>query len=323
MQAYAEPRTGMVVTSGSRRSMIASFLRGHSWEPSMALEAEVGGGVTAVSDLREPVAAPEPPPASPVEGAGLRFREHLGRYLDALEEHRRTGSEPVTPESLYFVDGVEDALREVVGFRMRGHSRALMGALILPRHHRSAVPNGRPSLASFLSKPPRSIGYAVDPTPPGHITAFMPHLTEAIPEFMERLRADGGSGINVDASVIDIAFDLRLSNPSEIRKHSHAVARPVRSVFRTIAGHVVSGVSVGLQQTLHKEDRFIALASAVQHRPSGDTPLPTLAVNRSILALQCPLRDSEPGGAVRSSLAFHPDTASDEHLLGPCYEGMT
>ena len=324
MQALLEGRTGGAVTSGSRRSMIASFLRGHSWEPSSTLEAESGGGLVTVSDLRQPAEpADATPPVPTVEEAGIRFREHLGRYLLAVEEHRRLGSEPVTPESLYFVDGVAEALREVVGFRMRGHTRALMGALILPRHHRSAVPNGRPSLASFLSKPPRSIGYAVDPTPPGHITAFMPHLTEAIPEFMDRLRTEGGSAINVDANVIDIAFDLRLSNPSEIRQHSHGCARAGRSVFRTIAGHVVSGISVGLQQTLHKEDRFIALAAAVQHRPSGDTPLPALAVNRSILALQSPLRDGELGEAVRSTLAFHPDTASDEHLLGACYEGLS
>ncbi|MDX1674046.1 MAG: hypothetical protein R3314_04500 [Longimicrobiales bacterium] len=304
------------------RSLIASFLRGYSWEPSSVFDEP--GGVSVVTDLREPVG--ESPdrrdPDGSVQAAGERFREHLERYLGALQEHRRTGSDPVTPESLYFVDGVPEALREIVGFRMRGHARAMMGAFILPRHHRSAVPNGRPSLASFLSKPPRSIGYAVEPTAPGQITIFLPDLTESIPDFMERLRGQGGSAINVDANVIDIAFDLRLSNPSEIRKHSHAVARPARSVFRTIGGHVVSGVSVGLQQTLHKEDRFVALAAAVQHRPSGDIPLPTLAVNRSILALQSPLGDQAVDGAVRSTLAFHPDTASDEHLLGPCYERM-
>ena len=312
-------------SGGPRDSIIGSFLRGHSWEPSSVLDPDHRDeGVTAVKDLREPAesSVSEPEPESPVREAGLRAHGHLRRYLAALEVNRRAGSDPVTPESLYFVDGVEDALREIVGFRMRGHARALMGAFILPRHHRSTVPNGRPSLASFLSRPPRSIGYAVDPTAPGHITIFLPGVTESIPAFMERLRTDGGSAINVDASVIDIAFDLRFANPSEIRKHSHAVARPVRSVFRTIGGHVVSGVSVGLQQTLHKEDRFIALASAVQHRPSGDIRLPTLAVNRSILALQSPLSDEDIGDAVRSTLAFHPDTASDEHLLGPCYEEL-
>ena len=325
MKAIPSTKAAAGRLNGSHRSMIASFLRGYRWEPAPALDPEDRGGrVASVNDLRNPDTGRADPPrsVSPVDRAGDRFREHLGRYLGALEQHRRNGSEPVTPESLYFIDGVPEALREIVGFRMRGHARALMGAFIVPRHHRSAVPNGRPSLASFLSKPPRSIGYAVEPSPPGHITVFMPHLTESIPDFMERMRTDGGSAINVDASVIDIAFDLRLSNPSEIRKHSHAVARPVRSVFRTIAGHVLSGVSVGLQQTLHKDNRFIALASPVQHRPSGDTPLPTLAVNRSILALQSPLDDGGIGDAVRSTLAFHPDTASDEHLLGACYERL-
>ncbi|MGK7313245.1 MAG: hypothetical protein ACN0LA_13505 [Candidatus Longimicrobiales bacterium M2_2A_002] len=315
--------------TGANRTPLASFLRGDSWEPSAFLAPdEDGDAVATVTELRSPAAEPSSPesdpigPVAPVRQAGRWSRDHLERYIRAVEAHRRTGSDPVTPESLYFVDGVEDAIREVVGFRMRGHGSALMGAFILPRHHRSVVPNGRPSLASFLSRPPRRIGYAMDPPAPGHITAFMPDLTESIPSFMERLRRDGGSAINVDAAVIDIAFDLRLSNPSEIREHSHAVARPERSVFRTIGGHVVSGVSVGLQQTLHKDDRFIALASAVQHRPSGDIPLPTLAVNRSILALQSPLSHGDLDDAVRSTLAFHPDTASDENLLGECYEGL-
>ncbi len=301
--------------------MIRSFLRGHTWEPAPILEQESADGATTVTDLRGPGEADQAPPPD-VEQAGERAREHLARYLDALHANSANGSDTRTPETLYFVDGAPEALREVVGFRMRGHPRALMGAFILPRHHRSPVANGRPSLASFLSKPPRSVGYAVEPTAPGHITIFLPGLSESIPAFMERLREEGGSGIHVDASVIDIAFDLRLSNPSEIRSHSHAVAKPARSVFRTIGGHVISGVSVGLQQTLHKDDRFIALASAVQHRPSGDVPLPTLAVNRSILALQSPLSEGESHDAVRSTLAFHPDTASDEHILGACYEDI-
>lgn len=300
--------------------MIRSFVRGHSWEPAPILDQESAADATMVTALREPVE--EEPAPSDVEQAGERARQHLARYHAALDAHGGIGSDRVTPESLYFVDGAPEALREVVGFRMRGHPRALMGAFILPRHHRSPVPNGRPSLASFLSKPPRNVGYAVESTAPGHITVFLPDLDESIPSFMERLREEGGSAIHVDASVIDIAFDLRLSNPSEIRSHSHAVARPARSVFRTIGGHVISGVSVGLQQTLHKEDRFIALASAVQHRPCGDIPLPALAVNRSILALQSPLSAAESQDAVRSTLAFHPDTASDEHILGSCYEDM-
>ena len=329
-QAPAAPGNG-THGEGVSRTPLASFLRGTSWEPSAILVPDERASVgDTVPDLRGP--APEPSsapadrgaPSAPVEQAGRQSRDHLERYIRAVEEHRRTGtgSKPVTPESLYFVDGEQDALREVVGFRMRGHGSALMGAFILPRHHRSVVPNGRPSLASFLSRPPRRIGYAMDPPAPGLITAFMPDVTESIPSFMERLRRDRGSPINVDAAVIDIAFDLRLSNPSEIREHSHASARAERSVFRTIGGHVISGVSVGLQQTLHKDDRFIALAAAVQHRPSGDIPLPTLAVNRSILALQSPLSDGDLDDAVRSTLAFHPDTASDENILGSCYEGL-
>lgn len=315
------PRNGHPTGVVTRSPVMASFLRGHSWEPASILDPEQRPrGVTDVQDLREP--EPEPEPPSEVAEAGRRSREHLVRYLQAVERFQRSGSDPVTPEALYFVDGAREALREIVGFRMRGHSLALMGAFILPRHHRSSVPNGRPSLASFLSKPPRAVGYAADPTAPGHITIFLPGLSECIPSFMERLRQEGGSGINVDAAVIDVAFDLRLSNPSEIRRHSHAIARASRSVFRTIGGHVVSGVSVGLHQTLHKDDRFIALAGAVQHRPSGDVPLPTLAVNRSILALQSPLSGGDCRDAVRSTLAFHPDTASDEHLLGACYDRL-
>jgi len=303
--------------------MIASYLRGYSWEPSPVFEKERRAGrpktVNSVVDLRSPSLPSAAESARPARGGGATpSAAHLERYFAAASE--RSGPEVDAPESLYFVDATESSLREVVGFRMRGHPLALMGAFVLPRHRRSPSPNGRPSLASFLSKPPRSVGYAVDPTPPGHLTLFMPGVAESIPEFVARLRAGGGCGIHVAADVLDIAFDLRFANPSEIREHTHAMARPARSVFRTIAGHVVSGLSVGLHQTLHKADRFITLTDAVQHRPSGDVRLPTLAVNRSILALRTQLPSGTLDRAVRATTAFHPHTASDEHLLGPEYD---
>src|SRR5690606_2241860 len=97
----------------------------------------------------------------------------------------------------------------------------------------SLDPNGRPSLTSFFSRPPRVIGYSVDSVPPGHTMLFLPHVAETIPTFMERLREEGGSPVELDAAVVDVAFDLRFRNPSEIRHHSYRGARQTRSVFRT------------------------------------------------------------------------------------------
>lgn len=318
------------------------ILHGHSWEPAPLFEGAERGEADRSTAVRPPPRGDRSPagrrahkrsadtivwldPVRFIEGgpapdpsarAGAR---HLARYFELLRERRDQGAGD-TPEDLYLVDDTDRAIREVVGFRMRGHPLALFGAFVFPRHRRSAVPHGRPSLAPFLSNPPRTVGYCDDPTPPGHMTIFLPEVEETVPAFMERLRERGGTGIHVDANVIDVAFDLRFENPSEIRQHSHGVARPSRSVFRTLAGHVISGMSVGLYQTLHKDDRFVILTDAVQHRASSDVALPTLAVNRSILALQSVLSDEDRNELVHSTLAFHPSTATEEHLLGRAFE---
>ena len=320
--------------------MIAHFLRGYSWEPAPVFDRFVSDPALATRhasgrpgaeppsvgpDLRADRSAPASPASAP-GGSNATATDargavnHLSRYLTALDRRAREGGPEFTPGSLYRVDGAEQAVREVVGFRLRGHPLALMGAFIFPRHTRSPSPDGRPSLASFLSRPPRTVGYAVDPVPPGHTTIFLPRGTESIPAFMARLREQGGVPTIVDTSVIDVAFDLRFANPSEIRRHAYRGARAGRSVFRTIAGHVLSGLSVGLSQTLHTGDRFITLADAIQHRPDGDVRLPTIAVNRSIIALQSRLPDGEPEDAVRATLAFHPTTARREHLFGALYD---
>lgn len=340
--------------------MIAHFLRGYSWEPAPVFDlyvsdpaAALGGGGRAVAAApsrtgvaaaacaaleQQPARAAGRAAAGPTELSAERSYlrlagdegspepgvrgavAHLRRYHEALVDRARSGAVEDAPAELYFVDGTDQAIREVVGFRLRGHPMALMGAFIFPRHRRSPEPHGRPSLTSFFSKPPRVIGYSVAPVPPGHTIVFLPDVAETVPEFMARLRGHGGSAVGLDANVIDVAFDLRFRNPSEIRHHSYRGARPTRSVFRTIAGHVVSGVSVGLTQTLHTDDRFVTLTDAIQHRPDGDVRIPTIAVNRSILALQSQLPEGQPEDAVRATLAFHPATATPEHILGAPYD---
>jgi hypothetical protein len=331
--------------------MISHFLRGYSWEPSPVLDlyasdsgaandltgssgggrtGAVGGGAAAAAVAL----APQPDAHRPAEQTYPRLVEdspsadtgvrsavaHLRRYQAALASRSLGGPPELTPPELYLVDSTPQAIREVIGFRLRGHPMALMGAFLFPRHQRSQDPDGRPSLTSFFSKPPRVIGYSVAPVPPGYTIVFLPYVSETIPRFIQRLREEGGSATELDASVIDIAFDLRFRNPSEIRQHAYRGARPTRSVFRTIAGHVVSGVSVGLSQTLHTDERFVTLSDAIQHRPDGDLPLPNISVNRSILALQSLLPAGQPEDAIRSTLAFHPATAASEHILGAPFE---
>lgn len=247
--------------------------------------------------------------------------EHVERFLRLRRQrgYQPTAS-PQAPEDLYLVDENDSSLREIVGFRLRGHPLAMLGAVRFPRHVASFAKHGRPSLAFFFSKPPTQVG-AEDAAPPqGMLEVYLPHVDETIPDMVERLRRDPSRrGVYVDVDLVDFAFDLRFVNPSAIPQHGLQANAPERRLFRTTYGHVLSGLSVGLYKTLRKGLQFVTLTDAMQHRPSGDDMLPTLAFNRGALAMEAPVGPEGRSDAAET-LAFHPSAATPMHLFGWTYD---
>lgn len=249
--------------------------------------------------------------------------EHFRRYLALLDNG---GADSATesryaPEDLYLVDSLPHEIIELIGFRIRGHPFAMLGAFRLPKHARASAPNGRASLAQFLSAPPRDLSVDGVSMPPGNIPIYLPRLAETISDFMARVRVgDVGDPIQVDTSLIDIAFDLRLADPSEITHFTQADVVPQRRVARTRSGHVLSGTTKGLRRTLHRDVRFFEITEAWQHRNARVTRLPTVTLNRRFVTLTRPLSDLPGRVDATANLAFHPGTASQKHLLGEVFD---
>lgn len=250
--------------------------------------------------------------------------EHVERYLK-LARQRRKGPRPGAdvPEDLYLVDETETELREIVGLRLRGHPLAMLGAVRFPRHVDAPVPHGRPSIAFFFSEPPVREVPGEGMLPPGIVEVFLPHVDETIPEMVERLRADPAApGVRIDVDVVDFAFDLRFMNPSAVPGHGAVPEAPKRRLFRTIYGHVLSGISVGFFQSLGKGLRFVTVADAMQHRPGSSNALPTLALNRRALAVETLAQPLAEAADAARTLSFHPSTANPQHILGWAFDAV-
>ena len=252
------------------------------------------------------------------KGVGTRAAiAHVGHFLE-LARQRRSEQERGgdVPEELYLVDSDDSSIREVIGIRLAGQPLAMLGAVRFPRHAASPVAHGRPALAFFFSKPPSRLPTQKAAPPQGVIEVFFPYVDEPIPDMMQRLRRSPSlTGVHVDTSLVDYAFDLRFRNPSAIPKQGVSPEAPEHRVFRTTHGHVLSGVSVGLHKTLRKDLQFVTLTDVMQHTPQADYFLPTLALNRQLLAIETSAGLGKEGDAWKT-LAFHPATARPTHLLG-------
>lgn len=271
-----------------------------------------------------------PPRADLFESNTEAFRDletevrHVRRFMLAYLEHQKEldGNRRFAPEELYFVRETDTYVTELLGFRMRGHPLATIGAFRIPRHRDSPVPHGRQSLGEFLSSPPREVVVDGEPLPPGLLSVEMPRRGETIQTFVRRLQSQDrpAAGVQLGTEMIDFAFDFRFMNPSDVRHFTARKRTPVKTIFRTIHGHVVTGLSRGLRQRLHRPGLFFNITDVVQHRRDRATRLPTLAVNQKFLSLGGALEQDFDERQVRGSLLFHPLTAHKAYLLGTPYE---
>jgi hypothetical protein len=262
-------------------------------------------------------------PEAEIGAAAGAHVDHVRRYL-WLQHRRRSGvkDDDQRLEDLYLVDVNRNAVREIIGFKMRGHPMVVLGAINFPSHAQSPVAHGRPSLAWFLSKPTAPTPQALQGVapPPGVLEVFLPLLDETVPQMIDRIRANPAErGVHIDVDLVDFAFDLRFMNPSIIPRQGAQAENPERRVFRTTAGHVLSGLSTGLYKSLRKGLGFVTLTDAMQHRKDDSVHLPTLAINRSVLAVET-LAEAQGGGPGPRNLFFHPVAANPAHLFGPAYE---
>lgn len=84
--------------------------------------------------------------------------------------------------------------------------------------------------------------------------------------------------------------------------------------MRTARGHVVRGMSHELIQPGHG-DRFVAVGDPVQLTPRGKISLPSLAINRSFLAVSADITVQKTRLAAKNWAPFSATTAEKRHLL--------
>ena len=249
--------------------------------------------------------------------------EHLRAYLQILRAPNFAGGPDAkdTAEKLYLIDRSDTEIVELLGFRLRGHPFALLAATRIAHHERTSSPNSRAALAQGLTTPPRA-SQADTLAPPGAVAVQLPQPSETIPEFMARVRAGSlGHPLHIDPGLIDFAFDFRFVNPSGVLHFKPKDAAPVRCWFRTSHGHVIAATSYGLRQTLHRDTQFFTLTEVIQHTLAGAFVLPTLTVNRKFISLAMAVEGGGEGEVTRS-MAFHPATAVNEHLLGLPFQAL-
>lgn len=257
-------------------------------------------------------------PRRTVQDAVRRDVSHVRKFVRILEDAELEDREEAA-RRLFFFQQDDQFVTEVLGFRMIGHPWAVLGAFRLPRHKKAKAQHGRATLAEFLTNPPRPVAVSGPTHPPGLLLADLPRTSESFDEFRNRVVTNSGRNpFLVDPKLIEFAFDFRLNNPSEVR-HLTAKEEPRPSILRTTVGHILSGVSVGLRRTLHRNVDFITLTDVQQHRPDRDQRLPTLAFNRNYISLEA---KADPETGAVHTLALHPSSAAPDHLFGGIYDGL-
>lgn len=243
---------------------------------------------------------------------------HLAMFLRLLQLQSDRGEAFGTRESspdLYL--GHQDSAQfwELLGFRVAGHPRVLLGTVCFQRQESPLVPFARPSLAAYLTDPPRRPALGEDEPPVGLLEVLLPASGEPIPEFLIRLRAGGDAQpAVVDIGLVEFVFDFRFSNPSGQSAVRVEAGLPSRHFFRTTRGHVLSGLSYGLWTNLNRGRRFVAIQRPVQHTPERKIALPTLVVNRSFLSMASTVSGGSEANT-EEHLPYAAETATEEHLL--------
>lgn len=206
---------------------------------------------------------------------------------------------------------------ELVGFRVNGLSRALVGAVHFQSQSDDPLRFARRSLGHFLSAPPQSLAVDRDNYPADLLQLQVPEAGESLPDLLGRLRrGERTTSLHLDADHVEIAFDFRRSNPSLQRLPGES-SRSRRLLFRTREGHVLGGTTMNLGAKLRRGGAFLALTGVRQHLPGRLLDLPTLVVHRTFLTMlaEPPEGADDAAGAVPET--FLPQMANPFHLLDP------
>lgn len=206
---------------------------------------------------------------------------------------------------------------ELLGFRVVGLSRALVGAAHFQSQSDDPLLFARRSLGHFLSSPPKVVAIARATYPAELVELRVPRAGETLPDLLGRLRrGDRTASAYLDADLVELAFDFRPENPSLQRPRDGGAAAP-RLLFRTREGHVLAGRAANLSARLHRGGAFLVLTGVEQLLPERSLRLPTIVVHRSFLTLVAEVPDeaSDPSRALPAALS--PETATPFHLLDP------
>lgn len=250
----------------------------------------------------------ESPPAG---GAGDTHLDYLRRLLAGAGE--APGGEF---RFLTRAEGIP-GFWELIGFRVNGLSRALLGAVHFQAQSDDPFQFARRSLGHFLSSPPQNLGVDRDSYPADLIELRVPPEGEDLPDLLGRLRrGDATASLYLDAAHLEIAFDFRRANPS-IQRLPGEQSRSRRLLFRSREGHVLVGNTLNLGAKLRRTGSFLALTAVRQHLPARTLELPTLVVHRDFLTMIAETAGADPEGSMSLPGAFSPQMANPFHLLDP------
>ena len=249
---------------------------------------------------------------------------HMQPVVGLLKEVRRRRDDldrTPTPVETFLVREDGDAFWELLALRVKGYSAILIGAV---KFQRQVSPKGirhaRRPLAMYLSLLPKELGLAKAARPANLLEMLLPEVDEKIPAFQARIGSGGrGRTLFIDVETIEIAFDFRFENPSVEREQGVYQGTPEMHLFRTLEGHVLSGITHGLHRRLHLGGSFFTMQQPLQYTPSGIQLLPSaLVLHRSFVAVDGQVGEGESLSDWTARVApFQAASAVARHVLTP------
>ena len=241
---------------------------------------------------------------------------HLNHVKEHLARLKRGVASVARPEEVFLGPEDGDHFWEVVGLRLRGHPTVVLAAVRFQRHDYPGTEHARESLAAYMGSPPAPHASARGAAAAGQITAYLPRWHESVPGFLARLREGPDTApVHLDPGVVDVAFDLRMTNPSGMESVKRRAGPMALHLLRTTSGHVLRGRTHGTGSNPGHEGRFVALTSCEQITAKGRTPLPAVMLRRDFVAVSVRLEDETTRLAAPNWTPFLPVTASRRHLL--------
>lgn len=238
-----------------------------------------------------------------------------GQRLSYLQRLLESTADPSGPgEFLYLArPTTEGFFWELVGFRVSGLPRALVGAVRFQAQSRDRSSFARRPLGQFLSSPPQNMAMDRASYPADLIEVRVPRQGESLPDLLGQLKRGEPAGtLFLDADMIDVAFDFRVQNPS-LERPRLAGGSGQRLMVRSREGHVLSGVATNLSARLRSEHQFVVLTGVEQWLPEDRLRLPTLVFNRTSLTMITEVPKGEEAAPLPHPFDRH--QANPTHLL--------